>query len=130
MNYRIYTSEETKNVLIKMRDTTSITPNILARYGIALSLKNVEPINLDILNFSNKGLELNRNVITSKYDHLFKALISQKEGRFLNDHEYFEQYLLAHIERGVKELYAEFQMAGNTEKFIKRLIAYEYGRDM
>lgn len=130
MNYRIITSEETKNALQKMKDTTSLTPNILARYGIALSLKNAEAIDLKILNFEKKGQEFNRNVITSKYDHLFKALISQKEKRFLTDEEYFDQYLLAHIERGVKELYAEFQMAGNAEKFIKRLVNYEYGVDL
>lgn len=130
MNYRITTSEYTKERLLTMKESTNITPNILSRYGIALSLKNPNPIDLSILNNTNKGLEFNRNVITSKYDQLYKALISQKENRFLSDEEYFEKYLLAHIERGVAELYSVFQMAGNTEKFITRLIQYEYGRDL
>lgn len=130
MNYRITTSEYTKERLLTMKESTNITPNILSRYGIALSLKNPNPIDLCILNNTNKGLEFNRNVITSKYDQLYKALISQKENRFLSDEEYFEKYLPAHIERGVAELYSVFQMAGNTEKFITRLIQYGYGRDL
>lgn len=130
MNYRITTSEYTKERLLTMKDSTHITPNILSRYGIALSLKNPEPIDLKIIENMSKGFEFNRNVITSKYDQLYKALISQKENRFLSDQEYFEKYLLAHIERGVAELFSEFQMAGNTEKFIRRLAEYGHGRDL
>lgn len=130
MSYRITTSENTKDKLSKMKDSTNITPNILSRYAIALSIKNPKSIDLKLIKFDCKGQEFNRNVITSKYDVLFKALISQKEGRFLTDKEYFEEYLLAHIERGVSELYAEFEMAGNTEKFITRLTNYSYGSDL
>ena len=130
MNYRITTSEYTKDRLLTMKDATNITPNILSRYGIAISLKNPDPIDLSIIENNSKGFEFNRNVITSKYDQLYKALISQKENRYLNDEEYFEKYLLAHIERGVAELYSEYQMAGNTEKFIRRLVDYGHGRDL
>lgn len=130
MNYRITTSEYTKNRLITMKETTGITPNILSRYGIAISLKNPNPIDLSIIENISKGLEFNRNVITSKYDQLYKALISQKENRYLSDEDYFEKYLLAHIERGVAELYSEYQMAGNTDNFIIRLLEYGHGREL
>lgn len=130
MNYRITTSEKTKDRLLKMKSATNLTPNILCRFGIAFSLKNQEPIVLKELLAKGNGLDLNRNVITGRYDQLYKSLISQRERRHLSDEEYFENYLLAHIERGVAELYAEFEMAGNTEKFIKRIAKYGYGRDI
>jgi len=130
MIYRLSTSEDTKDKLLHMKGSTNITPNILCRYCVTMSLNNPEPLDLSIINFKNKGLELNRNVLTGRYDKLFKALISHKENKYLTDDIYYEKYLLAHIERGVQELYSEFNMAGNADKFISRIASYQFGRDL
>ncbi|MCT4584199.1 MAG: DNA sulfur modification protein DndE [Peptostreptococcaceae bacterium] len=123
MNFRLRTSKKAQEKLIEMRDKTNITPNILSRYAISFSLLRKDTIK----KFDNdtSGIEFNRHVLTGKYDTLFKSLIIQHENKMLNDDEYFPKYLKAHLERGLDELYAEFQMAGNDEKFLQRILDYK-----
>ncbi|MGM1050416.1 MAG: DndE family protein [Bacillota bacterium] len=124
MNFTLKTSKHAKETLLQLQASTGITPNILIRYAVALSLRNsraeaeVVPISKD---FSD-GLVLNRSTVTGEYDYIFRAMITQAAGIELTDEEYFPGYFNAHLERGIRSLAAEYKSAGNFEKFIRALL--------
>ena len=125
MQFRLRTSGEAQEILLELKNATKITPNILSRYAVALSLKQEEPLN--VIEYDVAGLEFNRHVLTGNYDSTFKALISQYENRELTDEEYFPTNLKLHLERGIRLLKSEYNYAGNTEKFLINLMNYAKG---
>lgn len=124
MNFTLKTSKYTKETLLQLQASTGITPNILIRYAVALSLRDngpgadIVPITKD---FSD-GLVLNRSTVTGEYDYVFRALITQAAGRELSDEEYFPGFFNAHLERGIRTLAGEYKSTGNYEKFIRALL--------
>lgn len=124
MNFTLKTSKYTKEILSQLHASTGITPNILIRYAVALSLKNndssnpIEPIMKDF----SEGLVLNRSTVTGEYDYVFRAMITQAAGCELTDEEFFPAYFNAHLERGIRTLASEYKSAGNYEKFIRNLL--------
>ncbi|WP_139293563.1 DndE family protein, partial [Mycobacterium tuberculosis] len=87
MNFTLKTSKYTKETLLQLQASTGITPNILIRYAVALSLKKGT---VDLLDkeFSD-GLVLNRNTVTGEYDYIFRAMITQAANKEVTDEEYF-----------------------------------------
>lgn len=120
MQFRLRTSGKTANIIKELQGKTNITPNILARLSISISL--LDPGQIDPTPLENPvGLEFNRHTLTGSYDVIYKVLISQHAGRYLTDEEYFPVYFNRHLERGVSKLKNEFDYAGNTEKFLVAL---------
>lgn len=120
MNFRLKTSKLTAERLKVLQNSTGLTPNILARYAIILSIKDAHPVNVIVRDSS--GQEFNRHTLTGNYDFVFKALITQSEGRYISDQEYFPGLLNAHLERGVLLLETEYKYAGNYQKLIMNLL--------
>jgi DNA sulfur modification protein DndE len=120
MYFRLRTSAKTAYDLKYLQSCTNLTPNILARLAIALSLKDPSPV--DELKTNNNGLEFNRATLTGSYDIIYKALIAQHCGRRLTDEEYFPNYIKLHLDRGCPMLINEYKYAGNYEKMISNLI--------
>lgn len=124
MNFTLKTSKYAKEVLLQLQASTGLTPNILIRYAVALSLRNNEqaseitPMTKDF----TEGLTLNRNTVTGEFDYVFRALITQAAGREVSDEEYFPGFFNAHLERGIRTLAGEYKSAGNYEKFIRALL--------
>ena len=120
MNFRLRTSKKAGDRLKELQDKLRLTPNILCRYAVVLSLRNSEPV----VNFVNdtSGLEFNRTTLTGEYDYLFKALIAQRLGREITDEEFFPDLFNAHLERGITILESEYDYAGNQEKMIVNLL--------
>jgi DNA sulfur modification protein DndE len=120
MNFRLKTSKFTGEKLKQLQSTTNLTPNILVRIAIGLSLqqKGTPEVTLS----DNNGLEFNRNTLTGEYDYIFKALITQHTNREINEEEYFPELFNAHLERGVRLLANEYQHAGNAEKLMINLL--------
>lgn len=122
MNFTLKTSKYTSDSLKQLQTTTSITPNILSRVAVALSLREahqVTPLTCE----SSGGLEINRSTLTGEYDYTFKALIAQHSRREISDEEYFPDLFNAHLERGIRILTNEYRHSGNYEKFIRFLLA-------
>ncbi|MFP4978256.1 DNA sulfur modification protein DndE [Paenibacillus sp. CN-4] len=120
MNFRLRTSKKTAEKLKNLQDKTRMTPNILSRYAVVLSLRNPEAV----INFvrDTSGLEFNRTTLTGAYDFLFKSLIAQHTQREITDEEYFPDLFNAHLERGISLLENEYDYAGNQEKMIINLM--------
>lgn len=102
----------------------NLQPYALSKLAIALSLKKDEPLTEFDFETDHDGLELNRQTITGEYDELFKCLIAMKENRHIDDDEYFQRYIKAHLDRGARYLYSEFRYGGD---FITYLLSAEKG---
>ncbi|WP_342554410.1 DNA sulfur modification protein DndE [Paenibacillus sp. FSL R7-0652] len=122
MNFTLKTSKYAKEILTQLHASTGITPNILIRYAVALSLRNTTEI-VPITKDFTDGLVLNRSTVTGEYDYAFRAMITQAAGCDLTDEEFFPAYFNAHLERGIRMLASEYKTAGNYEKFIRNLLS-------
>ncbi|KQY91221.1 DNA sulfur modification protein DndE [Paenibacillus sp. Root52] len=122
MNFTLKTSKYAKEILTQLHASTGITPNILIRYAVALSLRNTAQI-VPITKDFTDGLVLNRSTVTGEYDYAFRAMITQAAGCELTDEEFFPSYFNAHLERGIRTLASEYKAAGNYEKFIRNLLS-------
>lgn len=96
-------------VFEEMTASTNYAPFILSKLAISLSIKNETPLVESDFNTDNFGLELNRQTITGEWDKLYKCLIEMREQKHLNDDDYFQKYLKAHLDRGAKLLHSEFR---------------------
>jgi DNA sulfur modification protein DndE len=122
MNFILRTSKYVGESLKQLHSATNVTPNILIRYAVSLSLRNPEPVDFSKKE-SSDGLTLQRSTVTGDYDYIYHALISQHVKREVTDEEYFPTLLNAHLERGIRTLNGEYKSAGNTEKFFRALMS-------
>lgn len=124
MKTRVYTSLEAKNILAELEIKTKLTPNIICRYGIILSLKSNNKLKF---NYDSNGQEFHRPILTGDYDIVFRELIKQQENRHIEDDEYFVKYLKAHLENGVRLLKNEIEICGSFDNFINEYFNPERG---
>ena len=109
MVFKIRTSKKTMNLFEEMAASTNYAPFILSKLSISLSIKSEIPLNDMDFKTDTYGLELNRQTITAEWDDLYKCLIAMSEQRHIEDDEYFQKYIKAHLDRGAKMLYGEFK---------------------
>jgi len=125
MKFQLKTSKNVEEIIMDLYAVTKITPNILARIAVALSIsKDPSPPNTVS---DRSGKEFNRDTLTGEYDYIFKALIAQHAGREISDEEYFPTLFNAHLERGVKILSNEYKYAKSIEGLVRNLITNQQG---
>lgn len=123
MIFKIRTSKKTMDTFEKITASTNLAPYILSKLSISMSLKTNVPLEDTDFKTDSFGLELNRQTITGEYDSLYKSLIEVFEGKHLNDDEYFQNYLKAHLDRGAKLIYSEFKYSPD---FLLALLSEEH----
>lgn len=109
MVFKIRTSKKTMSFFEEMTASTNYAPFILSKLSISLSIKSGLPLEEADFKTDNFGLELNRQTITAEWDDLYKCLITMAEQRHIEDDEYFQKYIKAHLDRGARMLYGEFK---------------------
>lgn len=109
MIFKIRTSKKTMSLFEEITASTNYAPFILSKLSISMSLKSNKPLDEADFKTDNFGLELNRQTITGEYDALFKSMIEIFEGKHMNDDDYFQKYLKAHLDRGARLLYSEYK---------------------
>lgn len=109
MVFKIRTSKKTMNYFEEMSASTNYAPFILSKLAISLSVKSGISLEENDFKTDSFGLELNRQTITGEWDLLYKSLIEMFEGHHIEDDEYFQKYMKAHLDRGAKLLYSEFK---------------------
>ena len=109
MVFKIRTSKKTMAMFEEMAASTNYAPFILSKLSISLSIKSEIPLEESDFKTDTYGLELNRQTITAEWDDLYKCLISMSEQRHIEDDEYFQKYIKAHLDRGARMLYGEFK---------------------
>lgn len=124
MVFKIKTSIKTMEYFEEIGASENLAPFALSKLAISMSLKSNTPLNEKDFKTDNYGLELNRQTITADYDQLYKSLIKMSEGRDIDDDEYFQKYLKAHLDRGAKMIYSEFKY---SKDFLLALTSTEKG---
>ena len=109
MVFKIRTSKKTMIMFEEMAASTNYAPFILSKLSISLSIKSEIPLEESDFKTDTYGIELNRQTITAEWDDLYKCLISMSEQRQIEDDEYFQKYIKAHLDRGARMLYVEFK---------------------
>lgn len=109
MVFKIKTSKRTMELFEEIMASTNFAPFILSKLAISMSLKSNIPLTEKDFKTDNLGLELNRQTITGEYDILFKSMIEVFEGKHINDDEYFQKYLKAHLDRGTRLIHSEYK---------------------
>ena len=122
MVFKIKTSKKTMDIFEEMSASTNFAPFILCKLSISMSVKSEKPLQDSDFNTDSLGLELNRQTITGEWDELYKSLISMFEGRHINDDDYFQKYLKAHLDRGARMIYSEFKYSND---FLLSLLSTE-----
>ncbi len=110
------------NIFQEIQGSEYLPPYILSKLAIAMSIKSGLPLKEEDFHRETGGLELNRQTITGEYDEIFKCLIEMFEGKHIQDDEYFQHYLRAHLNRGASMLYSEYKYGGD---FIEQLLKSE-----
>ena len=113
MVFKIRTSKKTMELFEEITASTNYAPFILSKLAISMSIKSNEPLSEKDFQTDGLGLELNRQTITGEYDELFKSIIEMFEGKHLEDDEYFQKYLKAHLDRGAKMIHSEYKYSSD-----------------
>lgn len=121
MGYRLKTSQNTKEIFDFLSVRMRLKPYALSKIAISLSLKEDQDID-DYVNDDISGLELNRQTIMGQYDDLFKCLMQNRAGRYLEDDEYFPEYTKKHLDRGAEILKRQYEYRGNFERLFNSLL--------
>ena len=124
MVFKIRTSKKTMQLFEEISASTNYAPFILSKLSISMSLKSGLPLENSDFKTDSFGLELNRQTITSEWDLLYKSLIEMFENKHLDDDEFFQHYLKAHLDRGAKMIYSEYKYRND---FLLALLSNDEG---
>lgn len=97
-------SHRSQSHLAMLKHRTGLTPNIMGRFAICISLQDPSPPNPD--EYDEKGSEIHPSVMFGEHEPLFMALMIK---RLTNDRLDLETYLnpmvRAHFNRGTTALF-------------------------
>ena len=120
---RIHTSQRSRGILSNLKIKTGLTPNILSRFGICLSLKDPSVPNPE--EFDELGTEFLPLVLFGEHEKLFLALMIDRLHRDgLDPEKYLNIMLRAHLNRGVYSLVSRVYGLSGINEMIKAEIKY------
>ena len=114
---RLRMSSRSQNLLAQLKSRTGLTPNIMGRFAICISLNDPSPPNPD--EFDEKGSEIHPSVLFGEYEDVFMALMIQrlkKDG--FNPSMWMNRMVRAHFNRGTIALFARIQDISDFERVI------------
>ena len=116
---KIFLSADNTQKVRTMKGRTGITPNILCRFALALSLR--DPGVPDPASFPSDGMEFNRYTLLGPHEVLTLALVRQ---RSLNDgldpYGELADQLRAHINRGIGILYPRLRNLSDLGRLVEQ----------
>ena len=120
---RVHTSQRCRGILSNLKIKTGLTPNILSRFGICLSLKDPSVPNPE--EFDENGTEFLPLVLFGEHEKLFLALMIDRLHRDgLDPEKYMNKMLRAHLNRGVYSLVARIHSLSAINEMIKAEMKY------
>lgn len=126
MIHKLKISSKSEEILSEIKTKFSITPNILSRIAVSLSLKKSRVTNSEIkkevIKIDSQGLEFQRYTLTGENEIYYKIMMEQFCQSNLKDDEFFPYHFKFHLERGLPLLKSEIQIAPSLEVFLKNLI--------
>ncbi len=100
--YGIKISTRSTKLLGNMRSSTGLTPNILARFGLCLSLRQRGIPNPD--EYNKDGSDFTAEVLFGKHKPIYLALLINRLRKDGLDAEYLDDQMRAHLNRGILSL--------------------------
>lgn len=129
MNLRLKTQIEDEEKILELQSGLQVNSRAaIMRLAIAFSLRiDTDPrITTDGIfkynTINQNGNDYNRFTIFGSDEILYKSMMQQRLGKHIDDDSFFPELTYCHISRGLKELYADFKLAGNKEKFLKKIL--------
>ena len=129
MNLRMKTNLDTESKLNELQAALQLSSKAaVMRLSIGCSLKmdgDPRTINGQVIHYDihkQNGADYNRFTIFGDDELIYKTLMAQKMGLKLEDDFFFPELTCAHIERGIKELYADYKLLNNKDKLFKKLM--------
>ena len=101
---RIRFSYRTQNLYSNVKHKTGLGVNVLARYGLCLSLKDPSIPNPD--EYDERGMELLPSVLFGEHENIYMALMLDRlHNDKLAPEIYLHKMTRAHLNRGAAALY-------------------------
>jgi len=126
MIFRLKTSKKTENMFMEIKNKLGITPNILCRIAVSLSLKKEKLTKQEIKKIYKKidhqGIEFQRHTLVGENEVFYKVLMENYCNDHLTDKEFFPIHFKYHLETGMDNLKSEIEIASNLDSFVKNLI--------
>lgn len=129
MNLRLKTTLEVESKLTELQSMLQLSSKAaVIRLAIAFSLRiegDPRMINGSVIHYDLKkqnGADYNRFTIFGTDEIVYKAIMQQHLGGFVEDDVFFPELTNAHLSRGIIELNADLKLAKNKEKFIRELL--------
>ena len=111
-------SSRTQNLYGMVKHKTGLGVNVLARYGLCLSLKDPSIPNPD--EFDERGSEIHPNVLFGEHEKMFMALmIKRLEHDRLDPKLYLQKQLRAHLNRGTNALWPRINDLSDFYELVK-----------
>ena len=121
---RVKTSGRSRGILSKLKFKTGLTPNLISRFAICLSLKDASVPNP--LEFDEDGTEFLPGTLFGDYDKLFMALMIDRLHRDeLDPEKELNKMLRAHLNRGIYSLTSRLQGLDGLSEMIKAEQKYD-----
>lgn len=91
--------------------------------AIGYSLRIKEPVDSSYNVKNQRGTDYNRFTIFGDDELIYKVLMEEHIRAHIEEDDFFPGYTNAHIEREIKELYADYKLYNNREKLLKKILA-------
>ena len=114
----IRTSVKSMRVFSMLKTPTGLTPNILARFALCMSLKEKSIPNPD--EFNQMGSELSPAVLFGEHEQLYHTLmVNRLDNDKLDVEKYLNTMVRAHINRGVIALHPRINDLSDFYELVK-----------
>jgi len=115
---RIKLSTRSQQLLGVMKKRTGLTPNILARFALCISIKEKSIPNPD--EFNQMGSELSPAVLFGEHEQLYHTLmVNRLDNDKLDVEKYLNTMVRAHINRGVIALHPRINDLSDFYELVK-----------
>lgn len=115
---RLKMSKRTQSLLGMLKRKTGLTPNILGRFAICLSLKDPSIPNSD--EYDERGSEIHPSVLFGEHEKMFMALmIKRLQHDRLDPKLYLQKQLRAHLNRGSIALWPRINDLSDFYELVK-----------
>ena len=114
---RLKLSGKSQNLLGRLKNRTGLTPNIVARFALCISIKEKSaPI---IAQYDKEGSEIEPSVLFGEYEDLYLGLMKNRLKKDGLSYSELNEMTRCHINRGVIALAPRIQNIGDFYVLIK-----------
>ena len=112
-------SVRTQNLYGQLKHKTGLGINVLARYGLCLSLKDPSIPNPE--EFDENGMEILPGILFGEHENIYMALMLDRLYKdSLDPNEYLHRMTRAHLNRGAAALYPRIHDLSDFDGIIQQ----------